>query len=125
MGFLILVLYSKHMHIFTAPLNVFLKRQPKALGALGTTPDLEKLMEDEDAVLGAGQVEHFHQQQLLQTLAFTECGRCQDKCPRDNAGKPLNPKLVNPAIRDQIFPESARLSGKHPVGAGSQDTEVE
>ena len=34
MGFLVLVLYSKHMHIFTAPLNVFLKRQPKALGAL-------------------------------------------------------------------------------------------
>src|SRR3954447_8734081 len=94
MGFLILVLYSKHMHIFTAPLNVFLKRQPKALGALGTTPDLEKLMEDEDAVLGAGQVEHFHQQQLLQTLACTECGRCQDKCPAWNTGKPLNPKLV-------------------------------
>jgi hypothetical protein len=54
MGFLILVLYSKHMHIFTAPINASLKRQPKALGALGTTPDLEALMEDENAVLGAG-----------------------------------------------------------------------
>src|SRR4051812_2232757 len=109
MGFLILVLYSKHMHIFTAPLNVFLKRQPKALGALGTTPDLEKLMEDEDAVLGAGQVEHFHKQQLLQTLACTECGRCQDQCPAWNTGKPLNPKLVITSIRDQMFAESGRL----------------
>ena len=125
MGFLILVLYSKHMHIFTEPLNVFLKRQPKALGALGTTPDLEKLMEDENAVLGAGQVEHFHQQQLLQTLACTECGRCQDKCPAWNTGKPLNPKLVITAIRDQMFAESDRLIGKQPVGAGSQDTEAE
>jgi Fe-S oxidoreductase len=125
MGFLILVLYSKHMHIFTAPLNVFLKRQPKALGALGTTPDLEKLMEDENAVLGAGQIEHFHQQQLLQTLACTECGRCQDKCPAWNTGKPLNPKLVITAIRDQMFAESDRLIGKQAVGAGSQDTEVE
>jgi Fe-S oxidoreductase len=105
MGFLILVLYSKHMHIFTAPLNVLLKRQPKALGALGTTPDIEKLMEDEDAVIGAGQIQHFHQQQLLQTLACTECGRCQDQCPAWNTGKPLNPKLVITGLRDQMLAE--------------------
>ncbi|MDQ1704975.1 MAG: hypothetical protein QOF18_1341 [Frankiaceae bacterium] len=111
MGFLVLVLYSKHMHIFTAPLNASLKRQPKALGALGTTPDLEKLMEDEDAVLGAGQIEHFHKQQLLQTLACTECGRCQDKCPAWNTGKPLNPKLIITQLRDHMFAESARLLG--------------
>ena len=103
MGFLVLVLYSKHMHIFTAPLNVLLKRQPKALGALGTTPDIEKLMEDEDAVIGAGQIGHFHRQQLLQTLACTECGRCQDKCPAWQTGKPLNPKLVITSLRDQLL----------------------
>ena len=125
MGFLILVLYSKHMHIFTAPLNASMKRQPKALGALGTTRDIESLMEDENAVIGVGQVEHFHKQQLLQTLACTECGRCQDKCPAWNTGKPLNPKLVITAIRDQMFAESTRLIGKQPVGAGSQDTETE
>src|SRR4051812_14956873 len=125
MGFLVLVLYSKHMHIFTAPLNASMKRQPKALGALGTTPDLEKLMEDENAVLGAGQVEHFHKQQLLQTLACTECGRCQDKCPAWNTGKPLNPKLVITNIRDQLFAESDRLIGAQPAGAGSQDQEHE
>jgi hypothetical protein len=90
-GFLVLVLYSKHMHIFTAPLNVMLKRQPKALGALGTTPDIETLMEDEDAVIGVGQIGHFHRQQLLQTLSCTECGRCQDQCPAWNTGKPLSP----------------------------------
>jgi Fe-S oxidoreductase/TM2 domain-containing membrane protein YozV len=124
-GFLVLVLYSKHMHIFTAPLNVFLKRQPKGLGPLGTTPDLESLMEDENAVIGAGYVENFHKQQLLQTLACTECGRCQDKCPAWNTGKPLNPKLVITSIRDQMFAESDRLIGKQPVGAGSQDVEGE
>jgi len=125
MAFLILVLYSKHMHIFTAPINASLKRQPKALGALGTTPDLESLMEDENAVIGAGQIEHFHKQQLLQTLACTECGRCQDKCPAWNTGKPLNPKLVITNIRDQMFAESDRLIGKQPAGAGSQDVEHE
>jgi Fe-S oxidoreductase len=125
MAFLVVVLYSKHMHIFTAPINASLKRQPIALGALGTTPDLEKLMEDENAVLGAGQVEHFHKQQLLQTLACTECGRCQDVCPAWNTGKPLNPKLVITSIRDQMFAEADRLIGALPVGAGSRDQEQE
>jgi TM2 domain-containing membrane protein YozV len=38
MGFLVLVTYSKHLHIFTAPINVLTKRNPEgdtpALGAL-------------------------------------------------------------------------------------------
>ncbi|HVW79591.1 MAG TPA: heterodisulfide reductase-related iron-sulfur binding cluster [Mycobacteriales bacterium] len=110
-GFLVFLLYGKHMHIVTAPINASLKRHPKALGALGTTPDLEKLMEDENAVLGVGQVDQFHQQQLLQTLACTECGRCQDKCPAWNTGKPLNPKLVITGIRDAMFAEAPRLIG--------------
>ena len=110
-GFLVFLLYGKHMHIVTAPINASLKRHPKGLGALGTTPDLEKLMEDENAVLGVGQVDHFHQQQLLQTLACTECGRCQDKCPAWNTGKPLNPKLVITGIRDALFAEAGRLIG--------------
>jgi Fe-S oxidoreductase len=110
-GFLVFLLYGKHMHIVTAPINASLKRHPKGLGALGTTPDLEKLMEDENAVLGVGQVEQFHQQQLLQTLACTECGRCQDKCPAWNTGKPLNPKLVITGIRDALFAEAPRLLG--------------
>jgi Fe-S oxidoreductase len=111
MSFLIVVLYSKHMHIFTAPLNASMKRQPKALGPLGTTPDLEKLMEDEDAVLGAGVIENFHQQQLLQTLACTECGRCQDVCPAWNTGKPLNPKLIITSLRDTMMAQANRLLG--------------
>jgi Fe-S oxidoreductase len=123
MGFLILVLYSKHMHIFTAPINASLKRQPKALGALGTTPDLEALMEEDDPVIGAGVIENFHHQQLLQTLSCTECGRCQDKCPAWNTGKPLNPKLIITNLRDHMFAEADRLIGAQPAGAGSDDHE--
>jgi Fe-S oxidoreductase len=121
MSFLIVVLYSKHMHIFTAPLNASMKRQPKALGPLGTTPDLEKLMEDEDAVLGAGVIENFHQQQLLQTLACTECGRCQDVCPAWNTGKPLNPKLIITSLRDTMMAQANRLLG----GKGEDGSDLE
>ena len=34
LGFLVLVVYSKHLHIFVAPLNVLTKREPNALGPL-------------------------------------------------------------------------------------------
>jgi hypothetical protein len=34
LSFLLLVLHSKHMHIFTSPLNVLFARQPKSLGKL-------------------------------------------------------------------------------------------
>jgi Fe-S oxidoreductase len=125
MAFGVFLLYGKHMHIVTAPINASMKRQPKALGPLGTTPDLEKLMEDENAVLGVGQIDHLHQQQLLQTLACTECGRCQDKCPAWNTGKPLNPKLVITGLRDEMFREADRLIGAQKAGAGSVDQDHE
>ena len=121
-GFLVLVLYSKHMHIFTAPLNASLKRQPKALGALGTTPDLETLMEDEDAVIGAGEIGHFHRQQLLQTLSCTECGRCQDQCPAWNTGKPLNPKLIITSLRDHMLERGDQLIAAAGTAKGEDQT---
>ena len=120
MAFLVLVLYSKHLHIFSAPINVALSRRPKALGPLGSTPDLEALMEseDENAVVGAGEVTHLSRKQLLDLVTCTECGRCQDKCPAWNTGKPLNPKLVITNLRDNLFARSADLVG-HRVAGGA------
>ena len=43
-GFLVFVSYSKHLHIFLAPINVDTSRRPRALGALASTPDMS--MED-------------------------------------------------------------------------------
>ncbi|MEO6503190.1 MAG: Fe-S oxidoreductase, partial [Jatrophihabitantaceae bacterium] len=39
--FLIIVTYSKHLHIATAPINVYFKRQPLALGALPAVTDAQ------------------------------------------------------------------------------------
>ena len=123
MVFLIVVLYSKHMHVFTAPINAAMKRQPNALGPLGSTPDLEALMEEEEPVIGAGKIEDFSRKQLLDLLTCTECGRCQDKCPAWNTGKPLNPKLIITELRDHMFASADRLIGKQPAGAGSEDVQ--
>jgi Fe-S oxidoreductase len=108
--FLVIVTYSKHLHIGTAPLNVGTKREPKALGALepiqvkGEPLDFENIDElDEDAALGVGKVEDFTWRGLLDFATCTECGRCQSQCPAWNTEKPLSPKLLIMGLRDHMF----------------------
>jgi len=113
MTFLVVVMYSKHLHVFVAPLNVSFSRRPKALGPLATTPDMDFENMAEDAVLGAGHIQDFKWKQLLDLITCTECGRCQDQCPAWNTGKPLSPKLIILELRDHLFDRSAAL-----VGAG-------
>jgi len=108
--FLIMVLHSKHLHIFIAPINVMFKRSPVALGAakplmLGGKPftldDVDDM--DEDTVLGVGKIEDFSWKGLLDLATCTECGRCQSQCPAWNTEKPLSPKLLIMNLRDHAF----------------------
>jgi Fe-S oxidoreductase len=111
LAFLVLVVYSKHLHIFTAPFNVAFSRRPKALGPLSTPRiDPEELTEED--VFGAGKVEDLHFKQLLDLSTCTECGRCQDQCPAWNTGKPLSPKLVITDLRDHLFEKAPFLLGE-------------
>jgi Fe-S oxidoreductase len=110
LAFLVIVVYSKHLHIGLAPINVAAKREPNALGALlpiqikGETLDFEKVDElDEDAALGVGKVEDFTWKGLLDFATCTECGRCQSQCPAWNTEKPLSPKLLIMGLRDHMF----------------------
>jgi Fe-S oxidoreductase len=109
-GFLVLVVYSKHLHIFLAPLNVTLKRDPDgvALGPLlpmmshGKPLDFEQADPETDT-FGVGKVEDFGWKAMLDMATCTECGRCQSQCPAWNTGKPLSPKLVIMNLRDHLF----------------------
>ncbi len=105
--FLIIVLNSKHLHIFVAPLNVLFSRRPVALGAAkplmsdGKVLRLEDVDDfDEDTKLGIGAVEDFSWKGMLDFASCTECGRCQSQCPAWNTEKPLSPKLLIMALRD-------------------------
>ena len=118
MGFLVFVSYSKHLHIFMAPVNVLASRQPRALGPLYNTPDMDMENVDEDTVFGAGHIEDLSWKQLLDTFSCTECGRCQEACPAWNTGKPLSPKLVIMGLRDSLFESGPRLLGTN-LGADS------
>ncbi|HLG67008.1 MAG TPA: (Fe-S)-binding protein [Acidimicrobiales bacterium] len=128
-GFLVFVSYSKHLHIFMAPINVAFSRRPRALGALDKTPDMDMENVSEDTVFGAGLVEHFTWKQMLDFVTCTECGRCQSVCPAWNTGKPLSPKLVIMALRDNLFASSGRLlapgaDGERAAAAGAADLDT-
>jgi Fe-S oxidoreductase len=121
LSFLVIVLHSKHLHIFLAPLNVTTKRMPDALGALlpmesgGKPIDFED--PDEDAIFGRGKIEDFTWKGMLDFATCTECGRCQSQCPAWNTGKPLSPKMVIMDLRDHLFSEAPYLiEGKDPAG---------
>src|SRR5947209_10283133 len=123
LAFLMIVLYSKHLHIFIAPINVAAKRMPKALGPLlpmesrGKPIDFED--PDEDDIFGRGKIEDFTWKGMLDFATCTECGRCQSQCPAWNTGKPLSPKLVIMDLRDHLFAKAPYLIGGQEAPTGS------
>ena len=131
-GFTIIVTYSKHLHIATAPLNVLTKREPDALGALLPVTDDEGKPIDfadvenlsEDTVFGKGKIEDFTWKGYLDFATCTECGRCQSQCPAWNTGKPLSPKLLIMDLRDHLFAKAPYLIGglQVPTDASAEGT---
>ncbi|TVS78102.1 heterodisulfide reductase-related iron-sulfur binding cluster [Mycobacterium helveticum] len=116
LAFLIIVLHSKHLHIFTAPINVIFKRLPDALGPLlpieadGKPIDFDN--PPDDARFGRGKIEDFSWKAMLDFATCTECGRCQSQCPAWNTGKPLSPKLVIMDLRDHWMAKAPYILGE-------------
>ena len=119
--FLLIVLHSKHLHIFSAPVNVYTSRRPNALGPLlpifykGEPVNFED--PPDDATFGKGHIGDFTWKNYVDFMACTECGRCQSQCPAWNTGKPLSPKLMIMNLRDTMFTQAPYLmaaNGEHP-----------
>jgi len=114
MAFAVIVVYSKHLHIALAPVNVLFGRKPNALGPLepmrsgGKVLDFEEADPDTD-VFGLGKIEDFSWKGLLDMATCTECGRCQSQCPAWATGKPLSPKQVILDLRDHAFAKAPYL----------------
>jgi len=101
-GFLVFILYSKHLHIMVAPINIFFSSlRPK--GAL-VPIDLEKAES-----YGISRIEQFTWKQLLDLYACTQCGRCQANCPAYLTDKPLNPKQVILDLKEHLLEEGPSL----------------
>jgi Fe-S oxidoreductase len=126
MIFAVIVVYSKHLHIALAPLNVMFSRKPNGLGPLepmrsnGKTLDFEEADPDVD-VFGLGKIEDFTWKGLLDMGTCTECGRCQSQCPAWATGKPLSPKMVILDLRDHAFAKAPWLLADESARDGLSD----
>ncbi|MEV1200108.1 (Fe-S)-binding protein [Microbispora rosea] len=106
--FLVIVVNSKHLHIFTAPLNVLFSRRPDGMGPAqpmrsnGKVLDFEEADPDTD-VFGRGKITDTTWKGFLDFYTCTECGRCQSQCPAWNTDKPLSPKMLILDQRDHAF----------------------
>jgi Fe-S oxidoreductase len=89
--FLVILPVTMLRHMFTSPLNMYLRDKDRPKGAMKPMPNL---METELESFGASTVEDFTWKQLLDTDACTMCGRCTSVCPAHATGKPLDPREI-------------------------------
>ncbi len=90
-AFLAIIPGTMMRHMFTSPMNMYLKDRERPKGAMKAMPDLEST---ELETFGASTVESFTWKQLLDTDACTMCGRCTSVCPAHATGKPLDPREI-------------------------------
>jgi len=90
-AFLIILPITMMRHMFTSPLNMYLKDKDRPKGAMRAMPNL---METELETFGATEIGDFTWKQLLDTDACTMCGRCTSVCPAHATGKPLDPREI-------------------------------
>ena len=123
LGFLLIVLYSKHLHIGLAPINVAFSRLPNGLGPLlpmysgGKPIDFEDPADD--ATFGVGRIEDFTWKDTLDFATCTECGRCQSQCPAWATGKPLSPKLMIMNLREASFAKAPYVMAAQKANDGT------
>jgi Fe-S oxidoreductase len=105
LGFLVYIPYSKHLHVITALPNLFFRDDTNIKGRINKLD-----LEDEDAeTFGVITIKDFTAKELLDTMACTECGRCQENCPAYATGKPLSPKKVVLAIKEHILQDGPAM----------------
>lgn len=109
LSFLIYVPQSKHFHIITAPINIFLRRTEPT----GKLASLD--LEDEEAEsFGVGKMEDFTQKQMLDFYSCVECGRCTNVCPANTTGKLLSPMHLITKLRNHLTEKGAAITSKSP-----------
>ena len=93
MAFLVILPTTMLRHMFTSPLNMYLRDRDRPKGAMRPMPDLVE-GDTELETFGASVIEDFSWKQLLDTDACTMCGRCTSVCPAHATGKPLDPREI-------------------------------
>jgi len=82
--------YSKHIHLFIAPLNFGLKPERKSIGQLSYINLDDQSIEQ----FGAAKMQDLGWEQIMDSYACIQCFRCQEVCPAYNTGKVLSPAAL-------------------------------
>ena len=82
--------YSKHIHVFFAPLNFALKPERKSIGQLSYINLEDQSIEQ----FGAAKMKDLGWEQIMDSYACIMCFRCQEVCPAYNTGKLLSPAAL-------------------------------
>ncbi len=90
LAFLPYFLYSKHIHLFFAPLNYLLKPERRSIGELSRLDFEDESVES----FGVSRLEDLGWEQLMDAYACIMCYRCQQVCPAYNTGKVLSPAAL-------------------------------
>ena len=109
-------------HMFTSPLNMYLKDRQRPKGAMRPMPNLSETSLES---FGAHVVEDFTWKQLLDLDACTMCGRCTSVCPAHATGKPLDPREIILKSGEVMAATAAHAPGgkvSPPIGVDSQIT---
>ncbi len=109
--------YSKHLHLFFAPLNFLLRPERPSIG------QLDRLDFDDQSVesFGASRLEDLAWTGLMDAYACIMCNRCQDACPAYQTGKVLSPAALEINKRYFLNQEGTRLAH----GEASRQTLIE
>lgn len=82
--------YSKHAHLFMAPLNYLTKPDKKSMGEMQPI-DLEDETVEQ---FGVARFDDLHKTHIMDAYACIQCNRCQDVCPAYVTGKELSPSAL-------------------------------
>ncbi len=102
--------YSKHIHLFFAPLNYLLKPHRASMGALDPIDFDDQSLEQ----FGAARLEDLPWTGLMDAYACIMCNRCQDACPAYATGKVLSPAALEINKRYFLNQEGSRLASGTP-----------
>ena len=103
LGFMVLIPYSKHLHLILAPFNIYF-RSLEPRGALRPITDME-----EAETFGVSNIEEFTWKQLLDLYTCAECGRCEINCPAHLSEKPLSPRHLIHDLKVHLLEKGPHL----------------
>ncbi len=106
--------YSKHIHLFFAPINFLLHPVRPSMGTLDALDFEDESVEQ----FGVARLEDLSWKGLMDAYACIMCNRCQDACPAYETGKVLSPAALEINKRYFLNQEGSRIA------AGEQSSQT-